>query len=285
MRRRGRRRQRWRPRAGRRRRRRGTRPGRRPGRGPSSTGRTGRRRSASSSPSTGHLDRRGAGRGAAARASTWRRTRAPKSPGSSGSDHVGRQPAPPARTPCRLWWESPGAARAASASDTRSAATGRPPRVAAALTASPAATPEKPHRVPVPRLPGPWVTTATSAPQRRAGRRAARCARSPPRGRRRTPGPTVTRRRPASPASRSPATRAREPRRQRPAVGHHVGDPRLRPARARSPASTAGSGGVQVGDDDRHPAQVVRVAQRRRGAASPARRRPAPSPAAGCSAP
>ena len=35
---------------------------------------------------------------------------------------------------------------------------------AAALTASPAATPEKPHFVPVPRLPGPWATIATSAP-------------------------------------------------------------------------------------------------------------------------
>ena len=39
----------------------------------------------------------------------------------------------------------------------------RPPSVAAALTASPALVPEKPHRVPVPRLPGPWATTATSA--------------------------------------------------------------------------------------------------------------------------
>jgi hypothetical protein len=32
------------------------------------------------------------------------------------------------------------------------------------LTASPAATPENPHEVPVPRLPGPCATTATSAP-------------------------------------------------------------------------------------------------------------------------
>ena len=37
-------------------------------------------------------------------------------------------------------------------------------RTAAALTASPAATPENPHRVPVPRLPGPWATTASCAP-------------------------------------------------------------------------------------------------------------------------
>ena len=36
--------------------------------------------------------------------------------------------------------------------------------MAAALTASPAATPEKPHLVPVPRLPGPWATIAMSAP-------------------------------------------------------------------------------------------------------------------------
>src|SRR5208282_6122613 len=33
-----------------------------------------------------------------------------------------------------------------------------------ALTASPAATPENPQRVPVPRLPGPCATTAMSAP-------------------------------------------------------------------------------------------------------------------------
>jgi hypothetical protein len=50
-----------------------------------------------------------------------------------------------------------------SASLTRRHATARPPKAATALTASPAATPEKPQRVPVPRLPGPWATTAMSA--------------------------------------------------------------------------------------------------------------------------
>ena len=39
-----------------------------------------------------------------------------------------------------------------------------------ALTASPLATPLNPHRVPVPRLPGPCVTTTTSAPEHVAGR-------------------------------------------------------------------------------------------------------------------
>ena len=52
----------------------------------------------------------------------------------------------------------------ASLADTRSEPTARPPSVAAALTASPAATPENPQRVPVPRLPGPCATTVTSAP-------------------------------------------------------------------------------------------------------------------------
>ena len=45
----------------------------------------------------------------------------------------------------------------------RKVPTGRPPRMAAALRASPALTPENPQRVPVPRFPGPWLTTTSSA--------------------------------------------------------------------------------------------------------------------------
>jgi hypothetical protein len=85
----------------------------------------------------------------------------------------------------------------------RRAATGRPPRAAAALTASPAATPEYPHRVPVPRLPGPCVTMATSAASTCRAASSPVCtvtvSRSPP-----NDWPVVTV--PAShPAARSPA--------------------------------------------------------------------------------
>ena len=90
-----------------------------------------------------------------------------------------------------------------SASLIRSAATGRPPSAATAFTASPAATPENPQRVPVPRLPGPWATTATSAPSTCRAASSPVCrvtvSRSPPNA-----CPTVTV--PASqPASRSVA--------------------------------------------------------------------------------
>src|SRR5690606_40493686 len=51
-----------------------------------------------------------------------------------------------------------------STAEIRSSPTGRPPSTAAALTASPIPLPENPNRVPVPRLPGPCVTTTTSAP-------------------------------------------------------------------------------------------------------------------------
>ena len=58
---------------------------------------------------------------------------------------------------------------------------------------------------------------------------------------------------------------AREPGRQRAAVGHHVGDPRRRAARERRgmPGSRddRGQGGVQVRDDDGQPSQVVGVPQ------------------------
>ena len=90
-----------------------------------------------------------------------------------------------------------------SASLIRSEATGRPPSTATAFTASPAATPEKPHRVPVPRLPGPWATTTRSAPSTCRAASSPLCSvtasRSPPNA-----WPTVTV--PASqPASRSAA--------------------------------------------------------------------------------
>src|SRR6202050_1588799 len=72
----------------------------------------------------------------------------------------------------------------ASASLIRRLAIGRPPSTAAALTASPEATPEKPHFVPVPRLPGPWATTTRSPPSTCLAARRPLCtvtaSRSPP---------------------------------------------------------------------------------------------------------
>ncbi len=56
------------------------------------------------------------------------------------------------------WWETPRCRGRGSASEMRSAPIASPPSTVTALHASPAATPEKPHGVPVPRLPGPWVT-------------------------------------------------------------------------------------------------------------------------------
>ena len=112
-------------------------------------------------------------------------------------------PARPARRQVRLWWDTPWWRCRGSASLIRSAATGRPPRTAAALTASPQATPEKPHRVPVPRLPGPWATTVTSAPSTCRAASSPVCrvtvSRSPPKA-----WPTVTVPR-SQPASRSRA--------------------------------------------------------------------------------
>ena len=92
-------------------------------------------------------------------------------------------------------------------------ATGRPPRIAAAFTASPAATPENPQRVPPPRFPGPWMTTATSAsPTCRAASRPV-CTSSPPDHPRRLAPP----RRRGDPAHVAQAgERAREPRGQAP---------------------------------------------------------------------
>ena len=151
-----------------------------------------------------------------------------------------------------------GGAPLASASDTRSAATGRPRSVAAALTASPAATPENPQRVPVPRLPGPWATTATSASSTRRAASSPLCtvtaSRSPP-----NVWPTVTV--PASqPASRSPCDGAGEGQRQGTAVGGDVGDGRVGPALPQT-GDDRGQRGVQVGHDDRHAGEVVGVAQ------------------------
>ncbi len=50
-----------------------------------------------------------------------------------------------------------------SAKDTRSAATGTPPRASAAFSACPLASALTPHVVSVPRFPGPSATTTTSA--------------------------------------------------------------------------------------------------------------------------
>ena len=103
-----------------------------------------------------------------------------------------------------LWCDTPWCLDRESASDSRSDATGRPPSTAAAFTASPAATPEKPHRVPVPRLPGPCATTATSAPATCRAASSPLCtvtaSRSPPND---CPVVTVAA---SQPASRSPAT-------------------------------------------------------------------------------
>ena len=104
-----------------------------------------------------------------------------------------------------------------------------------------ASRPENPHRVPVPRLPGPCATTATSAPQhvpRREqpgvhGDRLQVAAE-------RLPAVITVAGQPARPR-RSAAHGAGEPGRQRPAVRHHVGDPRVPGASGRAaPASTAG---------------------------------------------
>ncbi len=135
-----------------------------------------------------------------------------------------------------LWWLTPRCRGRRSASDIRRTATGLAPTAAAALTASPAATPEKPQVVPVPRLPGPWVTTTASAPSTRTAASRPACtvtaSRSPPKA-----CPTVT-----VPTSRSATPRhaCREPQRQGAAVGHHVRDPRAGGA-PEEPASTAGS--------------------------------------------
>ena len=113
--------------------------------------------------------------------------------------------------------------------------------------------------MPVPRLPGPWATTATSALERRAGRRAAPvCSgdrlqvaaegladgdRSRPASRRRAGRRRCGRTRPA----------ARRRRSSRRPPGH------AGPVGARTPATIAGRARVQVGDDHRHPGQVVGV--------------------------
>ena len=107
--------------------------------------------------------------------------------------------------------------------------------------ASPQATPENPHRVPVPRLPGPWATTASSAPSTCRAASSPLCrvtaSRSPPKA-----WPTRDgARQPAGLAQRGArcgrtrrAARRRPASRRRPAAGG--------PARpAGSPARTAGS--------------------------------------------
>ena len=85
----------------------------------------------------------------------------------------------------RLWCDTP---RCRGRGSPRRCAASRPggrPGSPIALTASPSATPEKPHVVPVPRLPGPCATTVDVGAAARAGRRAVRCgrcaaSRSPP---------------------------------------------------------------------------------------------------------
>ncbi len=120
---------------------------------------TGHSRSAASSPSTGTVTSRCRDASGATSAAT-------RDPSGSGSDGTATSQGASATRPyaVRLWCDTPWCRARGSAPDSRSAATGRPPSTAAALTASPAATPEKPNRVPVPRFPGPWATTATSAP-------------------------------------------------------------------------------------------------------------------------
>ena len=71
------------------------------------------------------------------------------------------------------WCDTPRCRGRGSASEIRSAPIASPPSTVTALHASPAATPEKPHGVPVPRLPGPCVTIARSALQHVPGRQQA----------------------------------------------------------------------------------------------------------------
>ena len=141
---------------------------------------------------------------------------------------------------------------------------------------------EAPAGARCPRLPGPWATTATSAPITSRAASSPVCtvtaSRSPPKA-------WPTRHAAGDPARRAQLVHgAGEPRGQRTAVGHHVGHPRLGRHRAQ-PGDDGRQRRVQVGDHHRHPGQVVRVAQHARGAATPARPRRAPSPAAGCTGP
>ena len=140
---------------------------------------------------------------AAAIGATRSATSAEPSPAKSGTAmSAGRRATRPYAV--RLWWEMPRCRSRASAPEIRSEPTGRPPRIEAALTASPALTPEKPQRVPVPRFPGPWVTMARSACRASLAASRPECtvtaSRSPPNA-----CPTVTVAA-SSPASRSVAT-------------------------------------------------------------------------------
>ena len=188
--------------------------------------------------------------GAAARSAARDRPRPAPGPGRRGRT---RSAGASATRPyaVRLWCDTPWCRGRGSASEIRSAPTGRPPSVATALTASPTAMPEKPQRVPVPRLPGPCATIATSAPQHVPGGEQAAvdvgglqvaAERLPDgdhagqlrRAARRASGRT----RPAAPRRRSSRTRPGRPARS----ARHAGEDR----RQRR---------VQVGDDDRHPVE------------------------------
>ena len=250
-----------------------------PGRGPSWTAAPGSRAARSARPV--HADRDQvvpAGQRPRPARPPARRT----SPGRSGSDHVGARPARPGRSWSGCDGDTPRCRSRGSASLIRSAATGRPPSTAAALTASPQATPENPHRVPVPRLPGPWVTTITSAPS------TCRAASSPGvHGDRlqiaaeRLSG--ADRAAPASPASRSPAAVRENQAGSAPpsSITYAAGDGAAGP----QPGQHRGQRRVQVRDHHRYPAEVVRGAQHLVVRANPARPRRARWPAAACSVP
>ena len=159
----------------------------------------------------------------------------------------------------RLWCETPRCRARGSAPEIRSEPTGRPPRIAAALTASPALTPEKPHRVPVPRLPGPWVTIdQVGVPRASLAASRPECtvtaSRSPPNA-----CPTVT------VAGQQPGVaelghRAGEGQRQRALIGHHVDHPGARAVVGHG-QQRRGQRGVQVGDQHRQSVQGVGVGQ------------------------
>ena len=105
--------------------------------------------------------------GSPAQASASRRRRRPRAlepsalePGRPG-DRRGRGRA---SSTARVWWETPRWRSRASASETRSASTGRPPSAIAAFAASAAASPPWPSGEPVPTMPGPIAQTTTSKP-------------------------------------------------------------------------------------------------------------------------
>ncbi len=174
-----------------------------------------------------------------------------------GDRHVGREQRDPAvRRPAVV--RHAAVPLPASACETRSDATGRPPSVPAALTASPATTPRTPSasRAEVAR---PCATTGDVGSDHEPGRQQRRVHRD----RLVVAAPRLTdgEARGQPPRFAQPCDGRRERRRERAPVGHDVGDPRVRPVVAQA-RHDGGQGRVQVRDDDRHPAEVVGVGQR-----------------------